>query len=364
MSFNINDVPNNANTYLPVTPVIPGMLLITDISRSYPMIVSFTDSDENTYIVGQVVVLTVPATYGMVQANGNQGKILQVVGTNLVLDIDSRGYDRFVVPSGVKVTQPASLAPGGSRNLQFSNLTNIEPFQSITGIIASTMALQFNKRVYSTAGTYSYVPTSGMSTCIVEVVGGGAGGGGAFASGAAQAAGGGGGGGAYACGVFSSSQIGSSQTLIVGLGGIAGDNTGGNGGNGNSSSFGSLISCSGGNGGFGRNGDNNNSAASGGTGGTASGSGVSYSIPGFDGDAALWVNTGGAGLLFITSGAGANSILGKGGSYAVTNGAAGANGNAGIQGGGGSGAILSGAPGAAVGGAGGDGIIIITEFIV
>ena len=121
----------SANTFLPPTPVIPGFLLITNITKSSPMVVSIVDSDENTYIVGQLVYLSVPATYKMIQANTLVGTILEINGNDFSLNINSTLFDTFVVPS-VGQTQPATLSPAGSRNLQFNNSTNRVPFQSLS----------------------------------------------------------------------------------------------------------------------------------------------------------------------------------------------------------------------------------------
>lgn len=120
----------SANTYLPPTPVIPGFLLITNITQTNPMVVTITDSDENTYIVGQAVYLSVPASYGMFQANALTGVITAISGTNFTLNINATQFDAFVTPS-VGREQPATISPAGSRNLQYSNSTNRVPFQSL-----------------------------------------------------------------------------------------------------------------------------------------------------------------------------------------------------------------------------------------
>lgn len=120
----------NANTYLPPTVVTPGMLLITNITQTNPMVVTITDSDKNTYIVGQVVHLNVPRTYGMSQADQLLGQITKIDGTNFSLNIDATQFDQFVIPASGK-EQPASLAPAGSKNLQFDNSTNQVPFKSL-----------------------------------------------------------------------------------------------------------------------------------------------------------------------------------------------------------------------------------------
>ncbi len=126
-------VPNDANTYLPGTIAIPSSLVITAITRALPMVVTASVNPvtaSNSYIVGQLVRLTVPASYRMIQANGLVGEIIAINGLNFSLNIDSRQFDTFVVPSG-NVEQPASLAPAGSRNLQYSNNTDVVGFQSL-----------------------------------------------------------------------------------------------------------------------------------------------------------------------------------------------------------------------------------------
>jgi hypothetical protein len=123
-------VPNNANTFLPICPVIPGALLITNITRTNPMVITYIDTDQNSYIVGQLIRLFVPSDYGMIQANGLTGQIIALGVDTFTVDIDASLFDAFVYPPTGNV-QPASLSPAGSRNLQFSNFTNKEPFQSL-----------------------------------------------------------------------------------------------------------------------------------------------------------------------------------------------------------------------------------------
>lgn len=83
----------------------------------------------NTYIPGQLVRLNIPANYGMWQANGLTAQITAVNGSNITVNVDSSLFDPFSVP--VSGEQPASLAPSGSRNLQFNNNTDQVPFQSL-----------------------------------------------------------------------------------------------------------------------------------------------------------------------------------------------------------------------------------------
>ena len=120
----------SANTFLPISPVIPGFLVITAISQSNPMQVTFTNTNENTYIVGQLVRLNIPASYGMQQANGLTGQIIAINSNIFSLDINSSYFDVFSVP-GAGQEQPATMAPAGSRNLTVDNTATKEPFQSL-----------------------------------------------------------------------------------------------------------------------------------------------------------------------------------------------------------------------------------------
>lgn len=126
----------NTNTYLPGVIEIPSSLNIVAVTKTYPMLVTIVVNavtESNSYITGQLVRFTVPITYGMFQLNGLVGKILAVSGSDLSIDIDSRGFDTFVVPS-ITALQPASLAPSGSRNKEFSNSTRNLAFQSLNNI--------------------------------------------------------------------------------------------------------------------------------------------------------------------------------------------------------------------------------------
>ncbi len=125
--------PNNSDVYLPGTIQIPSSIVITAITNAYPAVItvqvnSLTES--NTYQEGQLVKLLIPITYKMFQADGQTPRVISVNGNDITVDMDSRNFDPFVVPSG-NVTQPASLSPSGSRNLTLDNTTRQVPFQSL-----------------------------------------------------------------------------------------------------------------------------------------------------------------------------------------------------------------------------------------
>lgn len=128
-----------ANQYLPPVNTIPNSLVITDITRSMPMVVTTTlvntapNPRVNTYKIGMNVRLNVPRPYGMYQANGLVGTIVAINGNSFSLNLDSTFFDTFSVPMAV-TESPPSISPYGSKNLQYDNSTNDVPFQSLNNI--------------------------------------------------------------------------------------------------------------------------------------------------------------------------------------------------------------------------------------
>ena len=127
-----------ANQLLPGVNTIPNSLVITAITKAVPMVVTTTlvntapNPRVNTYQVGMNVRLYVPPTYGMYQANGLIGTILSISGNVFTLGLHSSQFDTFSVPVS-QVGSPASLAPFGSRNVEYNNSTNIA-FESLNNI--------------------------------------------------------------------------------------------------------------------------------------------------------------------------------------------------------------------------------------
>lgn len=205
---------------------------------------------------------------------------------------------------------------------------------------------------FTSSGSYTYTPTAGTRSIIVEVQGAGGSGGGTAATSAGQAAvGGGGAAGAYSKGRFTSGFAG--VTITVGLGGAqtaAGNN---NGNAGATSSFGSLLTALGGGGGAGGGAGSSFPFASAGgvgtgvpTGGVINKAGSSAVQP-----IALLANV-------LVGSEGASSLFGRGGQSFSTSG----NGGPGLSGAGGGGACAGGVQPAFFGGNGGSGQVTIWEY--
>jgi hypothetical protein len=126
-----------ANQYLKPVIQIPSALQIVAITQSAPMVITAdivnNTTEANTYIVGMAIRLQVPINFGMFQANNLVGTITAINGLQFTVNIDSSQFDPFILPSG-NVLAPATLAPFGSRNLQYNNTTNEVPFQSLNNI--------------------------------------------------------------------------------------------------------------------------------------------------------------------------------------------------------------------------------------
>jgi len=116
----------------------------------------------------------------------------------------------------------------------------------LDGLKSATAGRLIGVRVFSTAGSSVYTPTTGTKSVVVEAVGAGGGSGGAPATNASQSGlSAPGSNGAYAKARYLSGFSG--VTVTVGAGGSAGGPTTA-GGNGGTTSFGALLSCPGGRG--------------------------------------------------------------------------------------------------------------------
>jgi hypothetical protein len=245
---------------------------------------------------------------------------------------------------------------GNLSNTGFAYISNgpfIPPsFQPVGAASFSISVVQFNA-----SGTYT--PPVNLVSCVVEMVGGGGGGGGAAANGTgAVSAGGGGGGGEYSRGLFTASQIGASQSIIVGPGGFGGA-AGANGGVGGRSSMGLLMAANGGLGGLGAvSSVTGTSVSSGGGGGFGGITGPNIFVScGGGGMAGFAVLTGNGGF----GGSGGSSLLG-GGAPSPRNSSNGVSPAEGF-GGGGSGAIQTTSTAGQPGGDGARGFVIITQYL-
>jgi len=214
-------------------------------------------------------------------------------------------------------------------------------------------------QVFTTVGSSTYTPSTGMVYAIIECVGGGGGGGGVSGVAGGVNGGGGGGGGSYSRKFVTAADIGASKAVVVGVGGTAGPFAS-NGGAGGQSSVGATI-CTGNGGSAGVGATGVSNFGPGGIGGIA---GIGdFTVVGQGGGYAFYATvvtsvgaTNHGGDAGFGYGMGARIIPPTGGNAA--NGVAGSN-----YGGGGSGGMFNNlASSNATGGGGAPGIVVITEF--
>jgi hypothetical protein len=309
-----------------------------------------------TSIFGDVIQVVGKNTGGWAIAQ-NAGQTIHFGDENTTTGVtgslaSTNQYDAMTLVCTIADTD-WTVAPGTQGNItvdggETNNAINTDNTKGITAIVTQT---------FTSSGTYT--PTLGMIDCIAEVVGGGAAGGGTpTASGATGTTGGGGGGGGYSRSRLTAAQIGASQAITVGAGGIGSVNA--TGGNGGSSSVGSLVIASGGFGGAAGLAAAITNARPGGV-GASEGTGDD-TFPGSYGLGGVWYASD-----FAYSGGGGAAGNGLGGAAApviTTSSTAAGTAATANTGAGGSGSTIDRVVGTTqAGGNGGSGIVIITEFV-
>lgn len=291
-------------------------------------------------VVGAATLATALALLGALStaagAVGNTNLATMVANT-----VKANATAGAASPTDIAIALNQLFGRGAAGNISAITLGTGLSFSGTT-LNATAGGAQVVSQVFTGSGTYT--PTAGMKYCIVEMVGGGGGGGGASTPGSA----GGGGGAGYAKKVISAAAIGASKAVTIGAGGAAGSTGGGDGGAGGTTSLAALMSASGGTGGIGTTGGYIRDGGAAGTG--TSGDFNSSGQPGHP--------TGG--VATGPSGAGGASPLGGGGQALKGN--SDSSGGNGSVGGGGSGGFYA-TGGGKAGGTGGNGIVIITEFL-
>lgn len=306
------------------------------------------------YVIGAGAANAYTAAYAPAITTLNDGLVLSSTAVALNTGASTFSPNGLTAKPIVSLGQAALIGgelPVNSRfTVQYSATLDSWILLSASGGNAQAGRL-INVQVFSTAGTFTYTPTVGTTSVIVEAQGGGGAGGGAAATPAgAMSIGTGGTGGAYGASRLTSGFSG--QTVTVGAAGAPISGT--NGGAGGTSSFGSLIIAPGGSGGQ-RFGPTTPGAAGGGAAaGNPSSGGNIRNVAGAPGGICISVS---ATIQF--GGIGGSSFYGGGG---TTNTTGVAPGSAPSPGGGGGGASQSASAGALPGGTGGPGLVTIWEY--
>lgn len=95
--------------------VVPESLFVTKVTQAAQAVV--TMSVDHTYQVGQLLTLSVPATFGMSELDGVTAKVVARDDATVTLDVDSSSYTPFAFPASSPLPQGfATIAPAGQRN--------------------------------------------------------------------------------------------------------------------------------------------------------------------------------------------------------------------------------------------------------
>lgn len=139
---------------VPADPAVaPEFLFVTGITAANPCVV--TVSTAHDYIVGQMVHLSVPSSFGMTQIDQIDAKVTAIGTYTLTLDLDSSGFTAFAFPTSASSPTSrlfATISPAGSRNIY--NVDTV-PFRT----------KQFLPYIYLAAGAQS---PAGSSDDVIE----------------------------------------------------------------------------------------------------------------------------------------------------------------------------------------------------
>ena len=106
MSNTVISYPIPAYANVPIQPEFyqPRRFVISAITRGITTTV--TTTTDMDYVIGQLIRLIIPPTFGIRQLNEAQGYVIAIHSANQVtVDIDSRGMDAFVSSSATTKAQ-------------------------------------------------------------------------------------------------------------------------------------------------------------------------------------------------------------------------------------------------------------------
>jgi hypothetical protein len=120
----------------PITPWYyqPSVFPIADITRGITTTITMTATDiggttvEPNYVIGQLIRILVPFSYGMRQINNSQAYVISIPSSlEVVVDIDSREYDAFVSSPtfGKSIAQIAAIGDVNSGQINTGRTGNL-----------------------------------------------------------------------------------------------------------------------------------------------------------------------------------------------------------------------------------------------
>lgn len=122
--------PIPAYSNVPIQPQFyqPSRFIISSITLGQTT--TITTTEDHNYVIGQLVRLIIPPTYGTRQLNEQQGYVIFIPAPNqVVLDIYSLGFDSFISSSATTKAQILAIGDinSGPTNIsgRINNITYI-----------------------------------------------------------------------------------------------------------------------------------------------------------------------------------------------------------------------------------------------
>jgi len=89
---------------------IPNLQYITNITQSFPAIVTF--SDDHNFTIGEWISFRIPPPNGMIQLNNQKALIISITPTTVTIAVDSLQFYPFIYVQDPQV--PCVAVPAGS----------------------------------------------------------------------------------------------------------------------------------------------------------------------------------------------------------------------------------------------------------
>lgn len=91
----------------------PGFQFITAVTQSFPAVMTFLTN--HNFTIGEILSFRIPKSFGMVQLNNKQARVLEITSNTVTLDIETTTFDAFVYAgTDIQVQIPAMALPSSS----------------------------------------------------------------------------------------------------------------------------------------------------------------------------------------------------------------------------------------------------------
>lgn len=115
--------PYNSNFGPPFgADFIPNLQYITNITQSFPAVVTFL-SDTN-FTLAEWISFRIPPPNGMIQLNNQKAQIISLTPNTATIDVDTRNFYPFIYVQDPQV--PCVAVPAGSGIIQGTTAVTLE----------------------------------------------------------------------------------------------------------------------------------------------------------------------------------------------------------------------------------------------